>query len=699
MNTNSVLHTTFAQTQENRKEQLEPLINSIINPNQKIGSTILGDSEASSDPEVEPAIPLPQEESGTSNGKLMDDFVLRLRAENLLDDETIEFYNKNKNTLEAVEQVLARWAKADRDGVRSKDSPHLQMFRAPRDQFPNATQSPFRLDNLVLLLGDQQPKVVNYLTRSCKEGFKIEMNQPRPSVVYPNPPAESTEALEALAASVHTDFERGHIGKRTQAAVETFVSNPIRPEAKKKNGRKVPGKFRRVHNLSKQSSGSLSVNSAIAKEDCTLQYETVQNLVDDICELFSEGSDNVAINSDDLQNAYRVIPLHPSCWGQLGFSWDGVEYVELFLPFGVSSACRIFSCLSSTVRWLLKYTLHLRHVRSYIDDFANAAPAHRASISARIMHLTFDILGLPTAPEKRVIAASKTTFLGIGIDTKLRVLFMPPERQQNLLQDIEAWSQKDVATLCELQSLCGHLMHATRTVPQGRLFVRRLFAKTRWHEEHSHYHSAIKVKLDPEFRRDLDWWRSFLTVWNGKTKLRASSAAEPEAEIISRTDASDIAGGGVVGLTYFQTLWSGECAYMAKQRTNINERELFAVVTCALTHGPTWTRKRVIFLVDNHTDVDAMKKNNSKSRINLHLLRVLHFTAAICDFEWTVRHLPGVLNIHADAASRSSIQEFESRYPQFRRVAPTLPPHFDSEDWEAYASVSLLARLSESKTE
>lgn len=672
-----------------RESQSEPLINSDSAPAPAPEAAPLGAAQQAA---AKAAVPLPHEDNPLGSERLTDELVSRLEHEKLIDKETVQFYYSNKNTLEAIERVLLSWREHDRRGVRSTASPHLQTFRAPREQFPNASQTPFRLDNLMILLGDQQPEVAAYLTRSFKEGFKPEMEETRPSAVYPNPPPVSAKAAAALRKSVALDLRTGHVGCRP-ASMRHFVSNPIRSEPKRKNGRPEEDKFRRVHNLSKQAHGTMSVNSAISKENSTLQYDTVQDLVNDIAELYADGVEEIGINQEDVVSAYRDLPLHPSCWNQLGFSLDGVEYVELFLPFGLRSACRIYTSVSSTVRWLMRHTLQLRRLRSYVDDFAQVGPANRASLASRIMNLAFEMLGLTTSSIKRVVGASSSVFLGIGLDTKKRVLFMPKERKDNLLEDIDAWLKKDSVTLGDLQSLCGHLVHATKTVPQGQLFVRRLFAKTRWHEENTHYRSSIAISVDANLKRDLRWWQNFLPCWNGTTKMRASDEPSLAPDVVSYTDASDAAAGGTVGLEYFQVPWTGETAYMAKDKTFINERELFAATTAALSFGPRWHKKHVLFLVDNETDVWAIKNNNSKSRINLHLLRVLHFTAAICDFSFDVAHLSGVLNVVADAASRLSIAEFELRHPHLQRIAPILPPHFACEEWEASASASLLARL------
>ena len=45
----------------------------------------------------------------------------------------------------------------------------------------------------------------------------------------------------------------------------------------------------------------------------------------------------------DLADAFRYIPIHPSDWWLMGFEWRGTLYHELFLPFGLRTAPRIFN--------------------------------------------------------------------------------------------------------------------------------------------------------------------------------------------------------------------------------------------------------------------------------------------------------------------------------------------------------------------
>jgi len=88
--------------------------------------------------------------------------------------------------------------------------------------------------------------------------------------------------------------------------------------------------------------------------------------------------------------------------------------------------------------------------------------------------------------------------------------------------------------------------------------------------------------------------------------------------------------------------------------------------------------------------VFSVMRGHSKNKEIMHLLRVLHFVAALNDFEFSIVHVRGVDNGEADAASRQRAEQF-AQSSGLRQVAPQLPPSSTCEDWEAQAVRQLLA--------
>ena len=75
----------------------------------------------------------------------------------------------------------------------------------------------------------------------------------------------------------------------------------------------------------------------------------------------------------DVQNAYRIVPVHQEDPPLLGMKWQGAYYVDMVFPFGVRSAPFIFTCIADLVEWITKqnYVSFLMH---YLDDLHTLGP-------------------------------------------------------------------------------------------------------------------------------------------------------------------------------------------------------------------------------------------------------------------------------------------------------------------------------------
>lgn len=56
----------------------------------------------------------------------------------------------------------------------------------------------------------------------------------------------------------------------------------------------------------------------------------------------------------DIEDAFRVIPIHPADYYLLGFTWEGQYYYDKCLPMGASSSCQIFESFSSALQWVME---------------------------------------------------------------------------------------------------------------------------------------------------------------------------------------------------------------------------------------------------------------------------------------------------------------------------------------------------------
>ena len=93
-----------------------------------------------------------------------------------------------------------------------------------------------------------------------------------------------------------------------------------------------PGKWRLILDLS--SPAGHNVNDGIAGDDYSLQYMKVDDIIAGIMRL-GRGS---LMAKFDVQNAYRIVPVHTEDRQLLGMKWRGAFYVDMVLPFGIRSA-------------------------------------------------------------------------------------------------------------------------------------------------------------------------------------------------------------------------------------------------------------------------------------------------------------------------------------------------------------------------
>ena len=123
-----------------------------------------------------------------------------------------------------------------------------------------------------------------------------------------------------------------------------------------------PNKWRLIVDMS--SPEGASINDSIAKDLATLSYIGIQDVARVILGL-GKGS---LLSKIDVKSAYRIVPVHPADRPLLGMMFDGMEYADATLPFGLRSAPKIFNALADALLWILR-AHGVSHLMHYLDDF------------------------------------------------------------------------------------------------------------------------------------------------------------------------------------------------------------------------------------------------------------------------------------------------------------------------------------------
>ena len=70
----------------------------------------------------------------------------------------------------------------------------------------------------------------------------------------------------------------------------------------------------------------------------------------------------------DIQEAYRMIPVHPQVQHLLGVQWNNYVYIDRRLSFGLRSAPIIFTAVADGLQWILIQE-GITHLLHYLDDY------------------------------------------------------------------------------------------------------------------------------------------------------------------------------------------------------------------------------------------------------------------------------------------------------------------------------------------
>ena len=348
----------------------------------------------------------------------------------------------------------------------------------------------------------------------------------------------------------------------------------------------------------------------------------------------------------------------------MGVAWKGAVYADGMLPFGLRSAPKIFTAVADALEWILRER-GVAFVDHYLDDFITWGPPGSNVCSENLARIlsTCNELGVLVAAEKVEGPTSRLTFLGIEVDTRSGVLRLPDEKLVRLRTTLSQWSLCKTCRRRELESLVGSLQHACRVVKPGRAFLRQIIDLLRLPSATKGHHH---IRLNRDFRADLQWWCIFAEHWNGVAALPQQGS--PAFGVTS--DASGNWGCGAwSGNSWLQFAWPS----LARDH-HIAFKELFAGLLAFAVWGERWRRKRVQWYCDNQAAVIAVMNRSCRDRSLMHLVRCLFFLEAWYEFELTASYLPGVENSLADDLSRNRLSRFLSQANTPDAAPASVPP-------------------------
>ena len=411
---------------------------------------------------------------------------------------------------------------------------------------------------------------------------------------------------------------------------DVYYISPLGLVPKKSKGKNVG--WRRIHDLSAPI--GRSVNDGIPKHYGTIIYETFQHAL----RLIAKSGRGTKLIKRDLKSAFRFVPVSPHDRWLLMYEWEGKIYVELFLPFGLRTAPKIFNLFSEAIHWIMEFKgWDLCH---YIDDFLMILPPDRSSDIVKAssdFSNACEAMGF-TIETKKNIEGTLVDFLGLEIDTMAMEARLPMDKHHRAFEMVSQLIEEQSVSFYKLEKLLGFLSFCCAVVPLGRPFLRQVFNLLNRKSHH-----LAHVRITKAAKRDLEWWKIFLINWHGIAVIRP--LARPVITIY--TDASGTKGiGGIWGEKAFSIHIN-----QRHRKKHINWKEMYAIFFAITLWAEEWIGCKVVLMCDNSVVVDAINKRSIAGR-TITVLQQILLVAAWYDIELQSEWLSSEANAIADALSR-----------------------------------------------
>lgn len=347
----------------------------------------------------------------------------------------------------------------------------------------------------------------------------------------------------------------------------------------------------------------------------------------------------------DLSDAYLHVPMHPASRRYLRFAFQGNVYQFRALPFGLNLSPWVFTRLMDAVMAKARQA-SLSPSSNYLDDLLlrNQDQSRLQVDRDALLNLLIE-LGFIVNMEKSDLTPQRSFIhLGMQFQTQENLVRLPEKRIVSILECVQSTLDNRDSSARHWLRLLGLANAAAELIPQGRLFLRplQLYLMALWRPATDSLEARIprRQHIIPHLQR-----------WRDRKWLEEGVPLQlPNPTLSLCTDAS-VAGWGAHLLPSFD-----ECSGVWSQSLStwhINMLEMQAVWEALLHWEEKCSSQQVLVLSDNTTVVAYIQKSGGTKSVQLCMLafQLLRWCAER-GIRLRARHIPGRLNVLADALSR-----------------------------------------------
>ena len=244
-------------------------------------------------------------------------------------------------------------------------------------------------------------------------------------------------------------------------------------------------------------------------------------------------------------------------------------------------------------------------------------------------------------------------FLGVQFDSVKLTMSVPPDKLQEVREEISLWVRRTTATKKTLQQFLGKLFWISRCVRFSRPFMGRLLQQLR---DMSNLPDHKKHPLSIGCKDDISWWDRYIRKFNGVELMYDDQPLELPLPQLLDTSALVIAGDAQVwgGGAYFQgQYWSRSFPqWLQDPNIGIHLKEFYVVLASVWLWGDMLTGNLVYIFSDNDAVVESLQKEKPRDQEMLKLLREFMYVVCTKKFSPVFRKIGTKQNWLADFISR-----------------------------------------------
>ena len=375
------------------------------------------------------------------------------------------------------------------------------------------------------------------------------------------------------------------------------------------------------------------------------------------------------MTSLDLQDAYNHIPMAEEARKYLRYSIAGERYQFKAMPFGLTSAPRIFTKIMRPVVRALRE----KGIRCviYLDDLLIIAETReKANEHTREARRFLESLGWTINYLKSELTPTRAiVYLGFTIDSSAMSLYVPAQKVKDIRRDITSCLEAiktHSLTLRQLAGVLGKIAATSGAISTTRLLTRQLL----WEKNQLlHRHSWDQVvRISDTAQEELRQWKTYLEEYNGREIIMGP----PEVTIT--TDASPWGWGAVDSCgRRIQAFWSD---HWAQQHNNVQELKAITLAVKGLAVGTSW--KRIAIKTDNLTAMAYINNQGGRFQNLSEIAQQFWAWALSRGIQLQASYIPGKENVTADQLSRirrHDRSDWSLNQDQFKKLESRWGPH------------------------